>query len=131
MGIIISIGRWGGVWVSLSTWAKRICLGWLAITYVPTDGDDVLKAASDWNAGYKELVNARTEIDRLQAALAAADGIRIQLGYFMESDSCENDPNFSWPGCDCEGCSYCSAAEDMSAYDVAMAAVQDAPRDGE
>ncbi|MCP5016941.1 MAG: hypothetical protein GY938_16985 [Ketobacter sp.] len=62
------------------------------------------------------------KINHLRSALTAADGIRTQLGYFMECDSCENDPNFSWPDCDCEGCAYCSASEDMNAYDVARAA---------
>ena len=42
MSIILSIGRWGGVYVHYRGYTWRICLGWLAITFVPEDIDVVL-----------------------------------------------------------------------------------------
>ena len=44
-GIMISIGKWGGFYVYTEGWSKRICLGWVAITLVPSDGDAILEAA--------------------------------------------------------------------------------------
>jgi len=49
MGILISIGRWGGVWVDFTTHGKRISLGWVAFTFYPMDGDKLLFAASNWS----------------------------------------------------------------------------------
>jgi len=39
--ISISWGRWGGFYI---TWGytKRVCLGWVALTYFPDDIDDYL-----------------------------------------------------------------------------------------
>ena len=48
-GILVSIGKWGGVWASLKTFTKRVSVGWVAFTFLPTDGDDLLKAASNWS----------------------------------------------------------------------------------
>lgn len=38
MTLMLSIGKWGGVYL---TWGytKRLCLGWVAITYIPRDDD--------------------------------------------------------------------------------------------
>lgn len=41
MSLIISIGRYGGFYL-LNGYTKRICLGWLAITLVFADIDDIL-----------------------------------------------------------------------------------------
>ena len=42
MSIILSLGRWGGVYVHYRGYTRRICLGWLAITFVPEDINVVL-----------------------------------------------------------------------------------------
>jgi len=46
LGILISIGRWGGVYVALHGFAPRVCLGFVAITLLPCDGDDMLQLAA-------------------------------------------------------------------------------------
>lgn len=43
-GIMISVGKWGGVYFS-SGWTKRLCLGWIAFTLFPCDGDDIIALA--------------------------------------------------------------------------------------
>jgi len=49
LGIIISIGRWGGCYKKWSSWGCfRLCLGWIALTVILRDGDDVLLAASKY-----------------------------------------------------------------------------------
>ena len=40
MTIIISCGRWGGFYAHNG----RLCLGWIAFTFMPYDVDDVLQA---------------------------------------------------------------------------------------
>jgi len=40
--ITISFGKYGGFY-NFSGYGKRICLGWLAITYYPEDIDEILK----------------------------------------------------------------------------------------
>lgn len=45
MAIIISIGKWGGVY-AYRGFGWRLCLGYIAITYLPYDGDTVLEAAA-------------------------------------------------------------------------------------
>ena len=45
LGILFSIGKWGGVYFARG-WAWRLALGWVAVTLVFRDGDDILKAAS-------------------------------------------------------------------------------------
>lgn len=39
----LSWGAWGGFYLDLG-FCKRICLGWLALTYVPVDLDDLMEA---------------------------------------------------------------------------------------
>lgn len=41
MSLILSIGKWGGIYVHWK-FTKRICLGWIAITFLPKDIDEVL-----------------------------------------------------------------------------------------
>lgn len=48
MGILISIGRYGGFYISLNSFGKRIYLGWVAVTFYPVDGDQLILAASNW-----------------------------------------------------------------------------------
>lgn len=36
MTICISIGKWGGIYW-FSGFTKRLCLGWIALTYIPVD----------------------------------------------------------------------------------------------
>lgn len=43
MTLMISIGAWGGVYLHWS-YTKRLCLGWIAFTYIPRD-DDFLSEA--------------------------------------------------------------------------------------
>ena len=47
MAIIISIGKWGGIW-AYKGWGLRICLGFVAITILPTDGDNIIYWASQY-----------------------------------------------------------------------------------
>ena len=42
MSIILSIGRWGGVYVFYRDYSIRLCLGWLALTILPEDIDVAL-----------------------------------------------------------------------------------------
>lgn len=44
--VIISIGAWGGVYATRSSSSVRICLGWVALTFIPHDGDAVLELAA-------------------------------------------------------------------------------------
>lgn len=47
MTILISIGKWGGIYL-YHKHSIRICLGFVAITILPTDGDNILAAAANW-----------------------------------------------------------------------------------
>lgn len=38
MSLILSVGRWGGIYYHFG-WTWRICLGWIALTVVPRDFD--------------------------------------------------------------------------------------------
>lgn len=38
MSLIVSIGRWGGIYYS-GGYLPRICLGWIAFTFIPEDFD--------------------------------------------------------------------------------------------
>ena len=44
-GIMISAGRWGGFYYA-GGWSKRLCLGWIAFTFFPTDGDNIITLAA-------------------------------------------------------------------------------------
>ena len=40
MSLIISIGKWGGFYFH-HRFSTRLCLGWLAITFIPEDFDEL------------------------------------------------------------------------------------------
>lgn len=61
MSLIFSIGKWGGFYVHIG-YTFRICLGWVAITFVPQDIDFVLQENT--------LYRAMLETPRVQAAIA-------------------------------------------------------------
>lgn len=46
MCIVISIGKWGGVY-GYHDFGWRLCLGWVAITFLPVDGDFILEQAAE------------------------------------------------------------------------------------
>lgn len=45
MAIIISIGKYGGFYFYRGA-GLRLCLGWVAVTIIMEDGDDVLELAA-------------------------------------------------------------------------------------
>ena len=47
MTILFSIGKWGGIY-AYHGFGWRLCLGWIAITILPVDGDVILDAAAKW-----------------------------------------------------------------------------------
>jgi hypothetical protein len=47
MAVVISIGKWGGIYTHFA-WSWRVCIGWVAITIFPVDGDKIIDAASKW-----------------------------------------------------------------------------------
>ena len=42
--IMISVGSWGGFYF-YHDFSWRLCLGWIAITFLPIDGDEILDVA--------------------------------------------------------------------------------------
>ena len=44
-GILISAGAYGGFYFRWG-YTKRLCLGWIAFSWLPFDGDDLLKMAA-------------------------------------------------------------------------------------
>lgn len=44
--VIISFGPWGGFYL-FNRFTKRICLGWLAITFIPLDVDRLFDGIFD------------------------------------------------------------------------------------
>ncbi len=42
MSIMVSVGEWGGVYLHRG-YSKRLCLGWLSITFVAQDMDELLE----------------------------------------------------------------------------------------
>lgn len=46
MAIIISTGKWGGIYW-YHGFGLRLCLGWVAITFLPVDGDVILEQAAE------------------------------------------------------------------------------------
>lgn len=51
MSIVFSVGRWGGLYYS-GGYLKRICLGWVALTFIPEDFDDWVSGISEYSGGY-------------------------------------------------------------------------------
>ena len=45
LSVILSFGRWGGVYV-YGGFGIRVCLGWIALTILPVDIDDIIEAAA-------------------------------------------------------------------------------------
>ena len=45
--ISISWGRWGGFYRFDGSVAKRLCMGWIAITWIAIEIDDVLEVNTD------------------------------------------------------------------------------------
>ena len=74
----------------------------------------------------KPAETLEAENERLRARIAlletAGQEIYLQLGYFMESDSCPNDPYISWPDVCEEGCAHCSAEYDRDVWRKVMEA---------
>ena len=54
MGIMISIGKWGGFYLAKHAFAPRLCLGWIAITIFRCDGDDILALAVEGSKHIQE-----------------------------------------------------------------------------
>lgn len=44
MSFVISIGRWGGLYFYRGH-TTRLCLGWLALTFIPRDFDPMIRQA--------------------------------------------------------------------------------------
>jgi len=44
MSIVLSFGRYGGFYIH-NGFTKRICLGWMALTFIPKDIDIILAQA--------------------------------------------------------------------------------------
>jgi len=42
MTLAISFGKWGGFYVH-NGYSKRVCLGWVAFTFIPADLDKILE----------------------------------------------------------------------------------------
>ena len=65
IGILISIGKWGGIYCLFGKeyWSKRICLGWVAITFFPMDGDIIMAFASK-SVGVEAPHNVREFLNR-------------------------------------------------------------------
>jgi hypothetical protein len=42
-GLVISFGKWGGIYLSGFPTLPRLCLGWIAFTLFPVDGDEIIK----------------------------------------------------------------------------------------
>lgn len=64
MGLLISIGKWGGLYLYWHGFAPRLCLGWIAITLFFTDGDDILElaATSEINSNNFKIQNETLEV---------------------------------------------------------------------
>jgi hypothetical protein len=45
--LTLSVGRYGGFYCKSYQYSKRLCLGWMAITYFPEDLDDLLHRLTD------------------------------------------------------------------------------------
>ena len=56
MGIVISIGKYGGFYIVTKS-SFRICLGWIAITFFAFDGDYLLQLAAERADQLKESTN--------------------------------------------------------------------------
>jgi hypothetical protein len=48
MSLILSVGSWGGFYL-YSGYTKRVCFGWVVLTFLPRDIDELLEALPDGN----------------------------------------------------------------------------------
>ena len=56
MGLMISIGKYGGFYFVYHSFAPRLCLGWIAFTLFKTDGDRIIEMAIKyWGLKEREL----------------------------------------------------------------------------
>ena len=55
--LALSWGPWGGIYVCRG----RLCLGWLAITYVPVEIDELMEAYSDPRSSGGRVMGERIE----------------------------------------------------------------------
>lgn len=70
LSVICSFGKWGGFYVYRG-FSTRICLGWMALTYIPTDIDllfgdhsiDIIRP-SEWDV---DNTDAATNLRRKRA----------------------------------------------------------------
>ena len=46
MSLVIGIGKWGGFYIYVG-YCLRVCLGWLTITFIPQDFDELMNRALD------------------------------------------------------------------------------------
>jgi len=92
MCIIISVGKWGGIYL-YKGFGFRVCLGWIAITYFPTDGDNFLELArrgsliDQLKTSAKDLLVALNEYGNGECSFAHvleyADDLKAALGNEM------------------------------------------------
>lgn len=52
-GLMISIGPYGGFYFARG-WSKRLCLGWIAFTFIPVDGDIIIDMAAMWSKEHSQ-----------------------------------------------------------------------------
>ena len=43
MTFMIAVGKWGGIYF-INGFLKRLCIGWVALTFIPVDEGDFLSA---------------------------------------------------------------------------------------
>jgi len=58
MTFMLSFGKWGGIYWR-NGWAKRLCLGWIALTFWPNDLDVILLAEVEALEQKAELEEAK------------------------------------------------------------------------
>lgn len=39
--VTLAVGQWGGIYIRKG-WSKGLCLGWVAITFMPADVEEIL-----------------------------------------------------------------------------------------
>jgi hypothetical protein len=91
MSIIFSLGKWGGFY-----WHRnhtiRLCLGWVAITVMPTDIDDTLIAMYIPNKLLVDLLS-NSHVEQLK------DYLDIQCGFAEEEIDSWIDEALGCTGC--------------------------------
>lgn len=72
LGLLISVGAWGGFSFDIGAWGFRLGLGWAAISFMTFDGDALLQLAS---AGIDSITHAK----RAEEFNAAIDALEDKL----------------------------------------------------